>query len=159
MTGIAASPTNAGAQPAELNHGANNPLPAAAVQENEHFFPGFRQSFIETQGVDVEGKRASGATINTLVGGKGPPLLLLLHGHPENHVTWHKVAGKLAERFTVVMTDLRGYGDSSKPDGGPDHIDYSKRAMGPTRCRSCARSASKRSRRSGTTAAAGCCTS
>lgn len=55
--------------------------------------------------------------------------MLLLHGHPQMHLTWHKVAPALAERFTVVATDLRGYGDSEKPDGGPEHINYSKRAM------------------------------
>ena len=117
-----------GAAPPSLNYGPNNPLPAAASAANQQFFPGFRQSFIKTDGVEVRGKMASGAVINTLVGGKGPPLLLI-HGHPETHVTWHKVAARLAERFTVVLTDLRGYGDSSKPEGGPDHIDYSKRAM------------------------------
>ena len=96
-------------------------------------FPGFRQSFIDTPSVTITipGKNitTSGATINTLVGGEGPPLLLI-HGHPETHVTWHKVASQLAKQFTVVLTDMRGYGDSSKPDGGPDHSDYSKRAMG-----------------------------
>jgi haloacetate dehalogenase len=92
-------------------------------------FPGFRQTFVRTRGVMVDGKPAEGAVINTLIGGKGPPLLLI-HGHPETHVCWHKVAGKLAERFTVVLTDLRGYGDSSKPDGGEDHINYAKRALG-----------------------------
>ncbi len=116
-------------QAPSMQHGPNRPLPSDAMEENRRFFPGFRQSFVETRGVDVDGRRASDAVINTLVGGKGPPLLLI-HGHPETHVAWHKVAGKLAERFTVVLTDLRGYGDSSKPDGGSDHIDYAKRAMG-----------------------------
>jgi len=56
--------------------------------------------------------------------------LLLLHGNPLTHVMWHKIAPRLAEEFTVVAADLRGYGDSSKPDGGPDHRGYSFRAMG-----------------------------
>ncbi|WP_207911031.1 alpha/beta fold hydrolase [Paenibacillus albiflavus] len=46
--------------------------------------------------------------------------LLLLHGHPETHIAWHRVAGTLAKKFTVVLTDLRGYGDSSKPEGDQD---------------------------------------
>ena len=62
------------------------------------------------------------------IAGDGPPLLLL-HGHPQTHVTWRKIAPALAKRFTVIAADLRGYGDSSKPDGGEDHINYSKRAM------------------------------
>ena len=128
MTTVAASVQKVAAQ-SEMNHGANDPLPIGAVQTTALLFPGFRQNFIKTQGVEVNGEMASGATINVLVGGKGPPLLLV-HGHPETHVAWHKVAAKLAESYTVVLTDLRGYGDSSKPDGGPDHIDYSKRAMG-----------------------------
>ena len=68
------------------------------------------------------------SAIHAAVGGSGPPLLLL-HGHPQTHVTWHKIAPRLAERFTVVAPDLRGYGDSDKPDGGADHVNYSKRAM------------------------------
>lgn len=76
--------------------------------------------------LDIE---TSGAVIRTVHGGAGPPLLLL-HGNPLTHVMWHKVAPALAERFTVVATDLRGYGDSSKPDGGADHAAYSFRAMG-----------------------------
>nr|WP_245316810.1 alpha/beta hydrolase [Bradyrhizobium manausense] len=72
--------------------------------------------------------RTSGAEINTFVKGEGAPLLLL-HGHPQTLVCWHKVAPKLAERFTVVLTDIRGYGDSSKPHGGKDSIAYSKREM------------------------------
>lgn len=62
------------------------------------------------------------------VGGAGPPLLLL-HGYPQTHVMWHRIAPALAERFTVVCADLRGYGDSGKPKGGSDHAAYSKRAM------------------------------
>lgn len=68
------------------------------------------------------------ATINVRLGGEGPPVLLL-HGYPQTHAMWHRVAPTLAERFTVVMADLRGYGDSSKPAGGEDHAVYSKRAM------------------------------
>jgi len=67
-------------------------------------------------------------TINAIVGGSGPPLLLL-HGHPQTHAIWHRVAPRLAEHFTVVACDLRGYGESSKPQGETDHANYSKRAM------------------------------
>jgi len=69
-----------------------------------------------------------GIEIHARVGGSGPPVLLL-HGYPQTHVCWHKVAPALASRFTVVATDLRGYGDSSKPDDGENHVNYSKRAM------------------------------
>jgi haloacetate dehalogenase len=72
--------------------------------------------------------KTSGAEIVTVKGGEGPPLLLM-HGNPFNHLSWHKIAPRLAEEFTVVCTDLRGYGDSSKPPGGGDHSDYSFRAM------------------------------
>ncbi len=81
-------------------------------------FEGFRTHRIDSQGV----------AIHAVVGGEGPPLLLL-HGHPQTHVIWHKVAGELARHFTVVATDLRGYGDSDKPAGLPDHANYSKRTM------------------------------
>src|SRR5947209_13858547 len=71
---------------------------------------------------------SSGATIRLIKKGDRFPLLLL-HGYPETHVMWHKIAPRLAEDFTVVLADLRGYGDSSKPQGELDHANYSKRAM------------------------------
>jgi len=67
-------------------------------------------------------------TINARVGGNGRPLLLL-HGYPQTHTIWHKVAPRLAQSFTVVASDLRGYGDSGKPEGARDHSNYSKRVM------------------------------
>jgi haloacetate dehalogenase len=72
--------------------------------------------------------QTSGARIVTVTGGKGPPLLLM-HGNPFNYLSWLKVAPTLATHFTVVCTDLRGYGDSEKPPGGEDHSGYSFRAM------------------------------
>jgi haloacetate dehalogenase len=81
-------------------------------------FEGFSQRRVAT----------SSTEINFRVGGSGPPLLLL-HGYPQTHAMWHKVAPALAEHFTVVLSDLRGYGDSSKPPGGANHSNYSKRAM------------------------------
>lgn len=82
------------------------------------FFPGFEQRRIRT----------SGAEINLVTGGSGPPLLLL-HGYPQTHVMWRNIAPRLAEEFTLVIPDLRGYGDSSKPPAGPDFAAYSKRAL------------------------------
>ena len=69
-----------------------------------------------------------GVKIKAITGGAGPALLLL-HGHPQTHAIWHKVAPALAAHFTLVITDLRGYGDSDKPEGLPDHSNYSKRRL------------------------------
>jgi haloacetate dehalogenase len=69
-----------------------------------------------------------GVRIATWVAGTGPPLLLL-HGYPQTHLMWHAVAPRLIRRFTVVLTDLRGYGESDKPPAGPEHAAYAKRAM------------------------------
>lgn len=81
-------------------------------------FPGFTQ-----------GRRAvNGIEINFATGGQGPALLLL-HGYPQTHAIWHHVAPALAGKFTIVAADLRGYGDSSKPEGGGDHLPYAKRTM------------------------------
>jgi haloacetate dehalogenase len=71
---------------------------------------------------------ADGVTISTWRAGSGPPVLLL-HGYPQTYLIWHHVAPVLAEHHTVVLTDLRGYGDSDKPDSTADHAVYSKRAM------------------------------
>jgi haloacetate dehalogenase len=81
-------------------------------------FPGFEQLDIDTDG----------ARIRLVHGGKGEPLLLL-HGNPFTHVSWHKMAPKLAERFHIVAPDLRGYGDSTAPEAGENNINYSFRNM------------------------------
>lgn len=83
-------------------------------------FESFRRFDVQTSDPQVR--------IHGVVGGKGEPVLLL-HGNPLTHVHWHLVAPRLAERFTIVATDLRGYGDSSKPRGLSDHSNYSFRRM------------------------------
>jgi haloacetate dehalogenase len=70
----------------------------------------------------------NGITVNVVHGGHGPPVLLL-HGYPQTHVMWHRVAPALAEHFSVVCPDLRGYGDSGKPPSDEEHWPYSKRVM------------------------------
>lgn len=79
-------------------------------------------------GFDKRRVTTAGTEINLRIGGEGPPLLLL-HGYPQTHVMWHKVAPALAARFTVVLPDLRGYGDSGKPESDAEHAPYAKRAM------------------------------
>lgn len=80
------------------------------------------------EGFALETRTANGQRIRLRRGGAGPPLLLL-HGNPETHLMWHRVAPALAARFTVVAPDLRGYGFSSKPPPSADHAPYAKRAM------------------------------
>lgn len=92
---------------------------AKADEGNQvRLFPGFKAAKIET----------SGAVINVVSAGQGPPLLLL-HGAPQSLATWYKIAPQLAKDYTVVAADLRGYGDSSKPPDGENHAGHSKRAM------------------------------
>ncbi|UWQ23129.1 alpha/beta fold hydrolase [Jannaschia sp. W003] len=85
-------------------------------------FPGFQRFEIETD------TPSGGATIRGRAGGSGPPLLLL-HGYPQTGAMWHLTALALAEHYSVVVPDLRGYGRSSKPGTAPDHAPYSKREM------------------------------
>ncbi len=91
---------------------------APQPEATSRFLPGFKTFKVQT----------SGATINGVIGGQGPPLLLL-HGAPQSHISWRMVAPKFAPEYTVVAADLRGYGDSSKPPDGENHSNYSKRAM------------------------------
>lgn len=81
--------------------------------------------FTGFQHLDV---RTSGTVIRLRHGGSGPPLLLV-HGNPQNHVCWYKVAARLAEHYHVILPDLRGYGDSLLPAAGPDNSNFSFRAM------------------------------
>ncbi|MDZ5445147.1 alpha/beta hydrolase [Micromonospora sp. 4G57] len=81
-------------------------------------FEGFEEVDVATADTTIHGRR----------GGDGPPVLLL-HGMPETHLMWHRIAPRLAERFTVVATDLRGFGDSGKPPTTPDHAPYSMREV------------------------------
>jgi haloacetate dehalogenase len=92
--------------------------PMERLRGSVDFFPGFKRY----------NQATSGAVINFVTGGKGPGLLLL-HGYPQTHIMWRKIAPHLSDKFTLVIPDLRGYGDSSKPADGDNHFAYSKRAM------------------------------
>ena len=97
---------------------ARDDHPQAGIGPASPFFDGFRLERLDLGEV----------TVRVRHGGAGPAVLLL-HGHPRTHTTWHRVAPLLADRFTVVCPDLRGYGESSKPPDEPDHAQASKRAM------------------------------
>ena len=102
----------------DANFGIGTLVTGARPVHSDAMFEGFVRTEIKT----------SGARIVAVRGGTGPPLLLL-HGNPFSHLSWHKIAPRLAREFTVVATDLRVYGDSENPPGGADHSGYSFRAM------------------------------
>lgn len=89
---------------------------------DQKYFPEFRMLQVKVE---------DGIFINTFIGGEGAgkEAILLLHGHPETHLIWRFMTAELIKKYVVVITDLRGYGDSSKPEGLPDHSNYSKRAL------------------------------
>jgi haloacetate dehalogenase len=95
-----------------------NPTTQAAASAGAGLFAGFQVRDVPT----------SRGTIHAMVGGSGPPLLLL-HGYPQSHLMWHAVAPLLAAEHTVVATDLAGYGASLRPDPAADHVPHGKRAM------------------------------
>ncbi|HTA44512.1 MAG TPA: alpha/beta hydrolase [Bryobacteraceae bacterium] len=109
-------------QQAVLAGGAAALLAKKAAAEE----PAWKQLFPAT--FRNERIKTSGAEINAVIGGSGPPVLMF-HGAPQSLITWRLIAPDLAKDFTLVMCDLRGYGDSSKPEGAKDHTTYSKRPM------------------------------
>jgi len=104
---------NASAQEAAWTPASGTPSPCM-----KFFSSGFRNERIKT----------SGAEINAVIGGSGPPVLMF-HGAPDSVITWRLIADDLAKDYTLVMCDLRGYGDSSRPEDKPDHSSQSKRPM------------------------------
>ncbi len=100
-------------------YGMGSMAEQSAESMSAGFFPGFKTFKVTT---------STGVSINGVIGGDGPPVLLI-HGAPVNLASWRKMAPALAERYTVVATDLRGYGDSDMPGGGENHENYSKRVM------------------------------
>jgi haloacetate dehalogenase len=116
---IAAAATGLGAQLVSTSRDALAQTAARPLPPDPGLFPGFEARWVRTNGADIFLRH----------GGNGQPLMLL-HGNPQSHVCWHRVAGALASRFHVVVADLRGYGDSVGPtDGGVDHVNYSFRTM------------------------------
>ena len=119
LSGVAATQAFAQAAPAVASSADYVRDPGRwGTAEVAKLFPGFQHLELKT----------SGAVIRLRHGGSGPPLLLL-HGNPESHVCWYKIAARLAQRYHVVLPDLRGYGDSSLPEPGANHINYSFRAF------------------------------
>jgi len=114
----AAATMLAGATALSARAAAEAAAPQEQTDTTRFFPPGFKAMKVQT----------SGATINLVTGGEGPPLLLL-HGAPFTHLAWRLVVPELAKRYTIVAPDLRGYGDSSKPPDGENHSNYSKRNM------------------------------
>ena len=117
MLRVTAAMAGASAFGAEASGNPRLP-PQESAGNTLRFFPGFKSSRVKT----------TGAEINVVSAGAGPPLLLL-HGAPQTHVSMRLIAPELAKDHTVVVADLRGYGDSSKPPDGEEHGNYSKRAM------------------------------
>src|SRR5688572_11875919 len=113
MTAVVAATALPSAEP----EAAPRQIPGG-TSPGSRFFPGFKPLTLQV----------TGATINAVMAGQGSPVLLL-HGAPQSMISWRLVAPELAKNHTVVVTDLRGYGDSSKPPDGERHANYSKRAM------------------------------